>query len=257
MRHAKRGTVMSEDSKHRNDTYGEVDRRADGEPGVAAPIPAATVVLLRDVDTGPEVLMLRKNTGMAFGGMWVFPGGRIDAGDFAGGRDTDGAARAAAAREAREEAGLELEPDAFVWFSHWTPPPGPQKRFATWFFAAGADAVQTVTIDDGEIGAHEWIAPQTALDRHAAGAIDIVPPTWVTLWQLARHARVGDLLAHLGGRPARHYATRIAKGRDGHRVTLWEGDAGYASHDADAPGARHRLVMAPTGFRFEYDAVDY
>jgi 8-oxo-dGTP pyrophosphatase MutT (NUDIX family) len=42
---------------------------------------AATVVLLRDGDDGLETLMLRKNSRLAFGGMWVFPGGRIDDGD--------------------------------------------------------------------------------------------------------------------------------------------------------------------------------
>ena len=41
-------------------------------------IPAATVVLLRDGADGIETLMLRKNSKIAFAGMWVFPGGRID-----------------------------------------------------------------------------------------------------------------------------------------------------------------------------------
>ena len=39
---------------------------------------AATVILLRDSAQGMETLMLRKNSKIAFGGMGVFPGGRID-----------------------------------------------------------------------------------------------------------------------------------------------------------------------------------
>ena len=42
-------------------------------------VPAATVVVLRDGPDGPEVLMLQRDQGLSFaGGMWVFPGGRID-----------------------------------------------------------------------------------------------------------------------------------------------------------------------------------
>jgi hypothetical protein len=34
-------------------------------------------------------------------------------------------------------------------------------------------------------------------------------------------------------------------------VTLWAGDAGYDSGDAAHPGARHRLTMAKSGWRYE------
>ena len=34
-------------------------------------------------------------------------------------------------------------------------------------------------------------------------------------------------------------------------MALWEGDAGYDDRDAARPGERHRLVMAPEGWRFE------
>ena len=42
------------------------------------PIDAATVVVARDSADGVEVLMLRRNSKIYFGGMWVFPGGRVD-----------------------------------------------------------------------------------------------------------------------------------------------------------------------------------
>ena len=59
------------DGKHRNDLYG--DPVAENETTPA--IPAATVVLLKDHETGPEVLMLHRTSKVNFGGMWVFPGG--------------------------------------------------------------------------------------------------------------------------------------------------------------------------------------
>jgi 8-oxo-dGTP pyrophosphatase MutT (NUDIX family) len=77
------------------------------------PIPAATVVLMRDRSDGPpQILMVERSKTMAFaGGAMVFPGGRVDPGDrlLAGDiglDDEDGAARIAAVREAIEEAGV-------------------------------------------------------------------------------------------------------------------------------------------------------
>ena len=46
--------------------------------------PAATVMLVRDGAGGLEVFMLRRALGASFaGGVYVFPGGRVDAGDHA------------------------------------------------------------------------------------------------------------------------------------------------------------------------------
>ena len=52
---------------------------AAGTAEPAEPRDAATVVLLRASDAGPEVYLLRRQTSMAFaGGMCVFPGGGVD-----------------------------------------------------------------------------------------------------------------------------------------------------------------------------------
>src|SRR5438876_6495650 len=100
-------------------------RAAPGSEGVEQPlIPAATVVLLRDGTDGLETLLLRRNSKLEFaGGMWVFPGGRIGTADYvselvgaAGDRLPPlerepaamlAAAKRAAVREAKEEAGLD------------------------------------------------------------------------------------------------------------------------------------------------------
>lgn len=225
---------------------------------VEALIPAATVIPLRDDSpAGLEVLMLRKNSKLAFGGMWVFPGGRIDPEDedprFPG--DELAAARRAAAREALEEADLIVEPAAMVPFSHWTPPEmslnGP-KRFATWFFACrapvGEDGV--VTIDGGEIHEDTWVRPADMLRRRDEGEIQLAPPTIVTLHDLARFDSVDAVLAAAADRTPFRYVTRLGE-VDGAMVTMWEGDAGYETGDATVPGPRHRLVMADPVWRFE------
>ena len=103
---------------------------------VAGPRPAATVVLLRDGPGGLEAYLQRRPMGMGFaGGLWVFPGGRVDQGDrdpavedrWAGPAPAVWAGRlglpveearghlVAACRETLEEAGLLLA----------TPVPGP------------------------------------------------------------------------------------------------------------------------------------
>ena len=56
---------------------------ADGSRTPAEPRNAATVVLMRPGDDGPELYLLRRQTSMAFaGGMCVFPGGGVDQRDF-------------------------------------------------------------------------------------------------------------------------------------------------------------------------------
>src|SRR3954471_12145315 len=73
------------------------------------PIPAATLVLMREVANGPPELLVTERTGtMAFAaGALVFPGGRIDADDHLTAEllGTD-SARGAAIRETIEETGL-------------------------------------------------------------------------------------------------------------------------------------------------------
>ena len=220
-------------------------------------IPAATVVLLRDNESEVEVLMLRKSSKIQFGGMWVFPGGRIDPGDYKGDSDQNVAARYAAARETQEEAGIVTEPDDFVWFAHWTPPPDRQRRFSTWFFAARAESGSSVRVDGGEIEDFVWINPNDALTLHGRGEIDLVPPTWMTLYYLSRRSSVAATLAHFRSQPRKTYETRIALQPGGVRVAMWQGDAGYAESDANADGERHRLVMGPDGFSLENSIESY
>ena len=252
--------IMQKDTDppvHRNDIYGSIDTRSEADNSVEPPIPAATVVLLRNASQGTEVLMLRKNSKITFGGMWVFPGGRIDATDHGKEDDLESAARTAAVRETREEAGITVSADKFVWFAHWTPPPGPRKRFAPWFFAAHLQEDQSINIDDGEITEHTWISPADALARHAAGDIDIAPPTWVTLYHLSRHNPAQDMLAHFRSNATKIYSTRVGKTTSGTRVAMWHGDAGYDKWDADIIGHRHRLVMDKDGFVFENSIEPY
>ncbi len=229
-------------------------------------IPAATVIPLRDRPGGGfEVLMLRRNARGSFGGMWVFPGGRVDPEDDdpANPYDDLAAARRAAAREAVEEADLLVEPGEMVPYSHWTPPIvaiNANKRYATWFFVCRAPVGEAgeVTVDGGEIHEDEWVVPTEMLARRDAGEIQLAPPTIVTLHDLARHDDVAAVLADAGDREPFPYFTRILVD-DGGLVALWQGDAGYEVADDAAALAvdppHHRLDMRPDAWLFHDDVV--
>lgn len=216
-------------------------------------IPAATVLLLRDGTSGLEVLMVRRDSRLEFaGGHWVFPGGRIDPGDEAGGELET--ARRAAAREAHEEAGLRVDPATLVAWSHWTPPPESPKRFSTWFFAAAAPPGD-VLIDDGEIRDHRWTTPQAALDAHRAGDAELSPPTFITLHQLMTHGSADDALAAAAGAEPERFATHLSTSTAG-PVALYHGDVAYDGPDPDTDGPRHRVTMSGEGWSYIRTSTD-
>ena len=213
--------------------------------------PAATVILLRDAADGLEILMLRRNSKLNFaGGLWVFPGGRIDAADWTGLASDDDceAAKVCAAREAGEESGLEIEPADLIPFSHWTPPDNSPRRFLTWFFVSQAP-VGDVAIDRGEIHDHRWVTAAEGMRKVQSDEIQVLPPTFVTLAMLAEFPTVQAALSAIEAAPVDFYRTRIGLS-DAGATALWEGDAGYAASDPEQAGPRHRLLMASGGWEY-------
>lgn len=212
------------------------------EPPAAA---AATIVLVRDGDAELEVLMIHRGAATAFGGMWAFPGGAIEAADIPEdtARDPLPAARRAAVRETHEEVELNVDESSLVYWSHWLPPIETPQRLSTWFFLAPAGdslADEHVGVDRDEVHARRWIAPAIALAMQASGEMLIAPPTFVTLEQIHRYSDVASVLA--AADPAL-FVTEIAWAPDGARICLWEGDAGFGLGDPMVQGPRHRLVM--------------
>ncbi|MGK0225293.1 MAG: NUDIX hydrolase [Acidimicrobiales bacterium] len=213
--------------------------------------PAATVLALRDSHAGPEILMVQRNAKGSFASNWVFPGGKVDPEDFHGDDDIVAASRRAACREALEEADLVVDEAGLLPFSHWMPPTAVPRRFATWFYvtAAPLGVDGDVTIDGGEIVDHLWVTPAEALEKHAAGDVTLVPPTWVTLKHLAAFVTTQDALQAIADREPPFYLTKMVRKEP--PTVMWHGDAGYEAADLDAPGPRHRLVMDPDGWVFE------
>jgi len=212
-------------------------------------------VLLREDGGRLETLLLKRNRALLFaGGFWVFPGGAIDDADrAAAGGNPDRAARLAAAREAREEAGVVTDPDAMVPLSHWTTPTVERRRFATWFFAAPLAGDCAVTIDNSEIHEARWLGLGEALEAHAAGELNLMPPTYVTLLNLAGYADLASMLTAEAASPVPRVEPVLA--REGERpVTIYPGDAAYGGGDPASPGPRHRCVL--DGRQWVYECRD-
>lgn len=215
--------------------------------------PSATVVLFRERRAGAgEILLVQRSGRLDFhGGAWVFPGGRVDAADEAvAGGDVMKAARAAAAREVLEETSLVISHDSLVPIARWTTPVEAPKRFVTWFFLAPVVEESEVTVDGQEIVASRWVTPAQALSEHRNRALEIPPPTFVTLVSLESAGSLTGRYRDAFTRAPDIFEPRIViEGKE--FVSLYEGDAGFQSRDKHAAGPRHRLWSAPDGWRYE------
>ena len=219
---------------------------------VESVLPAATVVLVRNGSDGLEVLLVQRNQAVKhMGGMWVFPGGKVDEGDYPADRDDFRAAVNAAIRETREEAGVDVRPEQLVYLSHWTTPEGAKKRFATWFFLTILEDDQEVIVDGGEIAHHRWIKPDLALSESADvdHFLRLMPPTYVSLFDIADCETCEQARNRMGEREAIVYEPRMVFVEDG-ICFLYGGDAGYTQESLEIEGDRHRLYMIDSKLQY-------
>ena len=202
----------------------EVDRPPPGEElneGALRPArPAASVIVLRDADRGPEVLLVQRNPAARFmGGAWVFPGGSV-------GDDDEGPA-AAGLRETEEEAGIRLpSSEALVPFSRWITPEEVKIRFDTWFFLTRAPAGAEGRPDGAECVSLRWVTPAAALAAGERDEMMLVLPTIKHLEQLAGFGSVTDAEAAARARTVEPVLPRIVPRGGGHHVLL-PGEPGY------------------------------
>ncbi len=245
-----------------------MSQNSEFDPASVAIKPAATVMLLRETsELGVEVFMMRRTTKAAFaGGMYVFPGGAVDA--------EDSSYEIAAIRECFEEAGVLLartstgttvrfddpvsherftgyrhvvhagersmtsvltaenlvaQSDELLWVAHWVTPYGEVRRFDTRFFVVAMPDDQIPLHDDKETVGSLWVTPKDALHRARAGELLMLPPTTANLEFLAAHSSVDEIMAAARtiGTPPKLLPK--VKWRDDGRIDalLMPGDAGY------------------------------
>lgn len=157
-------------------------------------------------------------------GVWVFPGGGVDAGD---GADEETAHRAAAVRELHEEAGIELDADAeLLAWSRWITPEPVPVRFDTRFYVALAPAHSPPRPDGAETTEAAWISPFEALDRHGRGELSLVFPTIKHLESLLPYGSATEVLAAAAERSFEPILPRVVGEGSDRRVVL-PGEPGY------------------------------
>lgn len=113
--------------------------------------------------------------------------------------------------------GLMLRADLLVPWTRWLTPEASHRRFDTWFFAAALPPGQIAALeapaecqdqgvpnhgepghgesDQGESDQGTWLRPAGALESARTGEITLLPPTAVTLGELAQYDSVTAVLA--------------------------------------------------------------
>jgi len=99
--------------------------------------------------------------------------------------------------------GLILRTDLLIPWARWITPEVSPRRFDTWFFAAALPPGQTATAAPEGFGGHadpvesesgSWLRPAAALEAARAGRITLLPPTAVTLGELAGQPGLAAIL---------------------------------------------------------------
>jgi 8-oxo-dGTP pyrophosphatase MutT (NUDIX family) len=203
----------------------DVDRPGPGEElntgAVTVPRVAASVIVLRDSDAGPEVLLVQRNPDARFmGGAWVFPGGAV--------QDEDGDAAGTGVRELEEEAGLTIgDASTLVPWSRWITPAQVKIRFDTWFFVARAPEGAEVKCDGEECVDARWLRPEDALDAGRSGDLLLVFPTVRHLQELAMLESVEHGLDIARERRIQPIEPRVVLDQGGVARVLLPGEDGY------------------------------
>jgi 8-oxo-dGTP pyrophosphatase MutT (NUDIX family) len=194
----------------------------------STPRPAASVVLLRrggkHSQRALEVLLLKRSEEARFmPGVWVFPGGSLDAADG----EEEAGLRACALRELAEEAGIELDAgDELVPFTRWITPEVIATRFDAWFFLALAPAHTPPQPDGVETTEARWFRPASALEAQEAGEIVLSFPTRRQLRWLSEFRTSDEAIAACRERTVEPILPKVVEDGPEPRVVL-PGEPGY------------------------------
>lgn len=169
------------------------------------------------------LLLKRTEKARFMPGVWVFPGGGVDAED---GVD-EARFKACAVRELEEEAGIALGPEEeLVLFSRWITPEVVSRRFDAWFFLALAPAHSPPEPDGVETVDAGWFEPEAALKAQAAGGLTLAFPTIKQLEALLPFRTSAEAIEAHRGRTVEPILPKVIGSADEHRVVL-PGDPDY------------------------------
>jgi 8-oxo-dGTP pyrophosphatase MutT (NUDIX family) len=236
------------------------------------PIPAATLIVVRDGPGGPpDLLMVERAEGMAFAaGALVFPGGRIDREDrelgerlgiepaalaairetveetavpvgltplpdAATARELQDALAGGAPFEARlRDLGLAIDGSALTPFARWVPKFHAVRRFDTLFYVAAAPAGEwQPNAIPGECRGAFWISAADVLEREQPGLGRVIFQTLRSEVLLAQHPAIAAIRADADAHPIEPVTPWVEE-RDGEKFITIPAHLGF-------PVTRERL----------------
>ena len=103
--------------------------------------------------------------------------------------------RSLALSELLERRGLELRTELLSAWSHWCTPVFEPRRYDTWFFVAALPEGQAARHVEGEADHSTWLGLSEAAAGGRDGSLAMLPPTMVTLDELADAPDVASVLA--------------------------------------------------------------
>jgi 8-oxo-dGTP pyrophosphatase MutT (NUDIX family) len=90
--------------------------------------------------------------------------------------------------------GLVLRTDLLGYWAHWITPEFEPRRYDTRFFVARMPAGQLTRDVSGEADRAHWMTTSDAVAGILDGSMEMLPPTSVTIKQVASHSRVAAVL---------------------------------------------------------------
>lgn len=234
---------------------------------------AASVILMREGDSGVEIYLLRRHRKSGFmASSYVFPGGIADEGE------SD--PRETAVRELFEESGILMTKKSFSaqerqsmrdalnrdgsappagtmdtsglhYFAHWITPTVEKRRYSAEFYLAVMPEGQEASPDNKEMVDETWVTPEQALAQ--AKELRLPPPQVRTFLELLEPAKGGieGVLEHSRTRLANRHALlpRLLPAES--EVTLvlpWDEEYEAAEGDGLMMPAGHPLAWGPSRF---------
>lgn len=247
-----------------------------GGTDIVEPLPASSVLVVRDGTAGLEVLMMERAKTMKFApGAFVFPGGKVDARD----QDTDFWTdlvdssdklpdlpyRLAGLRELYEEAALfiagtvpaeanagmefvtrlraekaQLHVTGMVPFAHWVTPEPMPRRFDTHFYIVAHNG-QDACHDGNEAVSLRWVCPKALLAEWDSDRVPLMFPTRLNLMKLARASSAKEALQQAREADVVRTLPVIGQDADGIKLTI-ESRSGY---DVTRASAKEIRVESP------------
>ncbi len=119
--------------------------------------------------------------------------------------------------------GLVLRTDLLGAWGAWLTPVFEPRRYRTWFFTAALPTGQRTRDVSTESSSVTWLPALDAVEQVEAGAMLMMPPTYLTCLELAQHTDPAAVLADAGGRRVTmHTPTVEERPGGGHTLSVPE-----------------------------------